>query len=505
MAISMKRISTVISRVLLPMLPLTAILATALSLQAQSVLPDTVYSRDHHFHYTDWYDTTPAYVNNLCQFEMTTIRYTNETKAGGAYHYTDRPIPIKGLACALIQSPETAYYPPNDISHEDWYYIPPILPEYLFLFQYSPTADTVFLVDSIRWDTVVPRTMLFPAVANGESYFSTLLYEVYFNSPIWIDSDFFIGGTPHNNSLHRYDTPSMYGDYYFFAPHHTQYAYFWAPGCTYQHQPAHTTMSLYTGEHNNVMYVRWDWGPWSGSPEYYGAFFAVVDYLELKAESADTARGYVTGGGLCYMGEERTLTAVGKDGCHFVRWNDGSIENPRTVTVTCDTAFTAYFDTVPWYKVYAVSNNEEWGTVEISDGAYIYQGGQVTLTAVRGCGLCYLDHWEDGTWDNVRTVTVTSDTLFTAYFDRYQGVECPDDNIAFTLRPNPARDRLTVERPTAAPATFEVFNAKGQKVMTMASDQATVTLDVSSLAAGSYLLRVTTAEGSSVRSFVVGR
>ena len=29
--------------------------------------------------------------------------------------------------------------------------------------------------------------------------------------------------------------------------------------------------------------------------------------------------------------------------------------------------------------------------------------------------------------------------------------------------------------------------------------------DVSSLAAGSYLLRVTTAEGSSVRSFVVGR
>jgi hypothetical protein len=237
----------------------------------------------------------------------------------------------------------------------------------------------------------------------------------------------------------------------------------------------------------------------------YGALFAIVDYLELNAESADTARGYVTGGGLCYMGEERTLAAVGKNGCHFVRWSDGSIENPRTVTVTCDTAFTAFFDTVPRYKVYAVSNNEEWGTVEISDGAYIYQGGQVTLTAVRGCGLCYLDHWEDGTWDNVRTVTVTSDTLFTAYFDRYQGVECPDDNIAFTLRPNPARDRLTVERPTAGPATFEVFNAKGQKVLAQTSDQATVTLDVSSLAAGSYLLRVTTDEGSSVRSFVVGK
>ena len=73
------------------------------------------------------------------------------------------------------------------------------------------------------------------------------------------------------------------------------------------------------------------------------------------------------------------------------------------------------------------------------------------------------------------------------------------------LRPNPTRDRLTVERPDAGPATLEVFNAKGQKVLSTTTNQATVTLDVSSLSAGSYLLRVTTAEGSSVRNFVVGR
>ena len=73
------------------------------------------------------------------------------------------------------------------------------------------------------------------------------------------------------------------------------------------------------------------------------------------------------------------------------------------------------------------------------------------------------------------------------------------------IHPNPTRDRLTVERPTAVPATIEVFNAKGQKVLSTTTDQAAVTLDVSSLASGSYLLRVTTAEGSSVRSFVVGK
>ena len=103
-----------------------------------------------------------------------------------------------------------------------------------------------------------------------------------------------------------------------------------------------------------------------------------------------------------------------------------------------------------------------------------------------------------------KIVTVTQDTVFKAIFAPTSGIE-ESDAAAFTLHPNPTRDRLTVERPDAGPATFEVFNAKGQKVMTMASDQATVTLDVSSLAAGSYLLRVTTAEGSSVRSFVVGK
>ena len=39
----------------------------------------------------------------------------------------------------------------------------------------------------------------------------------------------------------------------------------------------------------------------------------------------------------------RTLTATPNNGYEFTGWNDGNTENPRTVTITSDTAFTAIF------------------------------------------------------------------------------------------------------------------------------------------------------------------
>ena len=109
----------------------------------------------------------------------------------------------------------------------------------------------------------------------------------------------------------------------------------------------------------------------------------------------------------------------------------------------------------------------------------------------------YYGPWSDDVYYEIPMWQDTSDTT---------GIALASGNDSrITLRPNPTRDRLTVERPDAGAATLEVFNAKGQKVMAQTSDQAVVTIDVSSLAAGNYLLRVTTAEGSSVRTFVVGR
>ena len=37
------------------------------------------------------------------------------------------------------------------------------------------------------------------------------------------------------------------------------------------------------------------------------------------------------------------MTAIANEGYEFTAWNDGNTENPRTVTVTSDTVFTAIF------------------------------------------------------------------------------------------------------------------------------------------------------------------
>ena len=42
--------------------------------------------------------------------------------------------------------------------------------------------------------------------------------------------------------------------------------------------------------------------------------------------------------------ELKTLTAIANDGYVFNRWSDGNTENPRTVTITGDTAFVAIFN-----------------------------------------------------------------------------------------------------------------------------------------------------------------
>ena len=39
------------------------------------------------------------------------------------------------------------------------------------------------------------------------------------------------------------------------------------------------------------------------------------------------------------------MTATANEGYEFTGWNDGNTENPRTVTVTSDTAFVAIFTT----------------------------------------------------------------------------------------------------------------------------------------------------------------
>lgn len=54
--------------------------------------------------------------------------------------------------------------------------------------------------------------------------------------------------------------------------------------------------------------------------------------------------GTVSGGGSYAAGTTVTLTATPNAGYHFTQWQDGNMQNPRTITVTGNATYTAYFE-----------------------------------------------------------------------------------------------------------------------------------------------------------------
>ena len=77
---------------------------------------------------------------------------------------------------------------------------------------------------------------------------------------------------------------------------------------------------------------------WSEFTNYIG-----IGQHTITATSANPAMGTVTGGGTYNGGATATLTAIPNTGYHFVQWQDGNTQNPRTITVTGDATYTATF------------------------------------------------------------------------------------------------------------------------------------------------------------------
>lgn len=97
----------------------------------------------------------------------------------------------------------------------------------------------------------------------------------------------------------------------------------------------HTLQYAYTMPQVTANHIfRAEFGPWSDGDLQY--------VLTLAAN--DTTMGTVAGGGIYLLGESATLTATPKPGYRFSHWDDGSTDNPRTVVVTADATYVAYFE-----------------------------------------------------------------------------------------------------------------------------------------------------------------
>ena len=147
----------------------------------------------------------------------------------------------------------------------------------------------------------------------------------------------------------------------------------------------------------------------------FTAYFIHNSYT-ITVNASPAGAGSVSGGGSYYYGDYATLSATAYSGYEFVGWSDGSSENPHQVLVTGNATYTATFSEVgtTYYTVSAYVSPNGAGTV--SGTGTFPAGASTTLTATANSGYTF-DHWNDGSTQNPRTVTVNNNMSFTAYFN----------------------------------------------------------------------------------------
>ena len=185
---------------------------------------------------------------------------------------------------------------------------------------------------------------------------------------------------------------------------------------------------IYATPYSGYRFVSWNDGNTSnprrisvtGNATYIASFEALPEQYTITVLSANETMGYVSGGGTFYDGDQRTITATPYSGYRFVRWNDGNIDNPRTITVTGNATYIANFEAIPvQYTITVLSASETMGSV--TGGGNYYGGSQTTISAIPNVGYRFVS-WNDNNTDNPRTITVTGNATYIATFENANNV-----------------------------------------------------------------------------------
>ena len=197
-------------------------------------------------------------------------------------------------------------------------------------------------------------------------------------------------------------------------------------------------------------------------------------------------------------GNTAVLTATPNEGYSFLTWSDGNTENPRTVTITSDTAFMAIFTEAVSTPTITVTVND----ATMGSATYTLDGNTAVLTATPNEGYSFLT-WSDGNTENPRTVTVTSDTAFMAIFTASGSSSLQEVNAReFALYPNPAKSFVNLEFETLKENTLlQILDINGRRVRTLElkAGVETLRIDLGDLPKGVYTIML----GNTAKKLIV--
>ena len=155
-----------------------------------------------------------------------------------------------------------------------------------------------------------------------------------------------------------------------------------------------------------------------GSTRYLTAYFQ-PDMHYVTATPADSAMGTTEGSAFYGYATVARLDAIPNHGYYFLRWDNGSTDNPYRPTVYNDKNYTAHFAPIP-LSIMASPDDPAHGAASVS-GNMVYMGA-VTLSADTVPGWSFLN-WTDAhgtivSTDRVFTFQATADSAFVANYVR---------------------------------------------------------------------------------------
>ena len=130
--------------------------------------------------------------------------------------------------------------------------------------------------------------------------------------------------------------------------------------------------------------------------------------------SCNEEQGNVEGAKTAEYLDTVTISATPNIGYHFVQWNDGNTDNPRTLVLTQDTTLIAEF-AINQYTITTRASHNERGTTQ-GDTTITYLE-YITISATANYGY-HFTQWSDGVTTNPRQVQVTEDKIYTADFEK---------------------------------------------------------------------------------------
>lgn len=203
----------------------------------------------------------------------------------------------------------------------------------------------------------------------------------------------------------------------------------------------------------------------------------------LNVATDNPSMGSVSGGGMYNANSQVSISANPYQGYEFVFWQDGNTQANRTITLVSDSTFTAYFrakSSSDSSNILVVSIDAAMGSV-YGGGTY-KNGSTTTIMAVPKSGYMFVQ-WQDGNTQDTRTITVVSDSTFTAYFRPTTAIsETSEDNLLIYS----ANQNIVVKGAENEP--IRIYDIYGRMLHHIKNADAEYRVNISS--SGIYLVQV---------------